>query len=309
VTQRRAADAHGRPDGRGGIDAALVRRLVRSQFPHWGDLPVVPVEVDGWDNRTFHLGDDMTVRLPTAAGYAASVEKEQRFLPELAPQLPLPIPVPIAKGVPGDGYPFHWSVNRWLHGETASLERITDLTAFAESLAAFLVALQRVDARDGPPAGAHSFFRGGSLAVYDDETRRSIAALAGRIDGGRALAVWEAALSTTWSRAPVWFHGDVAAGNLLVDDGRLAAVIDFGTSGVGDPACDLVIAWTMFSGASRETFRAALPLDAATWARARGWALWKALITMAAKVPTDPQAADIPRREIEAVLIDHQLHG
>jgi aminoglycoside phosphotransferase (APT) family kinase protein len=308
VTELFSEGALGRPDGRGGVDAALVRRLVRSQFPEWGDLPVVPVEIDGWDNRTFHLGDDMTVRLPSAAGYAASVEKEQRFLPFLAPWLPLQVPVPLAKGVPGEGYPFHWSINRWLHGETAARERIADLSAFAATLAAFLTALQGVDASDGPLAGPHSFFRGGSLATYDEETRRSIDALAGRIPEDRALAVWEAALSTTWSRDPVWFHGDVAAGNLLVEDGRLVAVIDFGTSGVGDPACDLVIAWTMFSGASRETFRSALPLDPGTWARARGWALWKALITLAANVD-DAEAAPAPRREIDDVIADHELHG
>ena len=309
MTEPLPGSGHGRPDGRGGIDADLVRRLVRSQFPQWGDLPIVPVEVDGWDNRTFHLGDDMTVRLPSAAGYAASVEKEQRFLPLLAPHLPLPIPVPLAKGKPGEGYPFHWSINRWLHGETASLERIADLRVFAADLAGFLVALQSVDARGGPPAGAHSFFRGGSLATYDEETRRSIDALAGRIDGVRARAVWEVALATTWTRDPVWFHGDVAAGNLLVEDGRLVAVIDFGTSGVGDPACDLVIAWTMFSGASRDSFRRALPLDAGTWARARGWAFWKALITMAAKIETAPAAAEAPRHEIEEVITDHELYG
>jgi aminoglycoside phosphotransferase (APT) family kinase protein len=315
VADRPSGIGLGRPDGRSGIDAALVRRLVRSQFPEWGDLPIVPVEVDGWDNRTFHLGDQMSVRLPTAAGYAPSVEKEQRFLPFLAPQLPLPVPVPLAKGVPGEGYPYHWSVNRWLPGEAATFDRISDLTAFAASLAQFLTALQGVDASAGPPAGAHSFFRGGALTTYDDETRRSIALLADRMDGGariqteRALAVWEAALSTEWSRDPVWFHGDVAAGNLLVEDGRLVAVIDFGTSGVGDPACDLVIAWTMFSGPSRETFRRALPLDAGAWARARGWSLWKALITLAANIDTDPVAAAAPRQEIDEVIADHELHG
>ncbi len=309
MTESLAASSHSRPDGRGGIDAALVRRLVRSQFPEWGDLPVVPVEVDGWDNRTFHLGDDMTVRLPSAAGYAASVEKEQRFLPFLAPHLPLPVPVPLAKGQPGEGYPHHWSINRWLHGETASLDRIDDLSEFATTLAGFLLALQGVDASSGPPAGAHSFYRGASLTHYDQETRRSIDALAGRIPADRALAVWEAALSTTWTQDPVWFHGDVAAGNLLVEDGRLVAVIDFGTSGVGDPACDLVIAWTLLSGESRETFRRALPLDAGTWARARGWELWKALITLVQKIDSEPAAAAVPRREIDEVIADHELRA
>ena len=269
-------------DGRAGIDAGLVRRLIASQFPRWAGLPVTPVEVDGWDNRTYRLGDDMTVRLPTGEGYAPAVEKEHRWLPVLAPLLPVPVPVPLALGVPGEGYPFQWSVRRWLDGRTASPERIEDMAAFAESVAGFIRALQRVDAAEGPEAGAHSFYRGASPGHYDDGTRRALAALEGRIDTARAAAAWDDALrAPEWSRAPVWFHGDIAHGNLLVDGGKLTAVIDFGTSGVGDPACDLVIAWTMFSGESRRVFREAAGMDDATWARARGWALWKALITLA----------------------------
>ncbi|NUT48161.1 MAG: aminoglycoside phosphotransferase family protein [Saccharothrix sp.] len=268
------------PDGRAGIDAGLVGRLVASQFPQWADLPVTPVEVDGWDNRTYRLGDAMTARLPTAEGYAPAVAKEHRWLPVLAPLLPVPVPVPLALGEPGEGYPFHWSVRRWLDGRTASVDRVDDLVGFAVSIADFIHALHRVDASDGPAAGAHSFYRGASPGHYDDGTRRALAELAGRVDVGRATAVWEDALrAPAWSGPPVWFHGDIASGNLLVDGGKLVAVIDFGTSGVGDPACDLVIAWTMFSGASREAFREAVALDDATWARARGWALWKALIT------------------------------
>ncbi|MCC8248894.1 aminoglycoside phosphotransferase family protein [Saccharothrix luteola] len=270
------------PDGRAGIDAALVRRLLASQFPRWAGLPVAPVEVDGWDNRTYRLGDDMTVRLPTGEGYAPAVEKEHRWLPVLAPSLPVPVPVSLAVGVPGEGYPFPWSVRRWLDGQTASPDRVDDLAGFAVSIADFLRALRRIDATDGPRAGAHSFYRGTSPGYYDDGTRRALAALEGRIDVGRAAAVWEDVLRTPeWSGPPVWFHGDIASGNLLVDGGKLTAVIDFGGCGVGDPACDLVIAWTMFSGESRRVFREAVGLDDATWERARGWALWKALITLA----------------------------
>jgi aminoglycoside phosphotransferase (APT) family kinase protein len=291
-------------NGRAGIDAGLVRRLVAAQFPQWGDLPVTPVEDDGWDNRTYRLDERMTVRLPTAAMYAPAVEKEDRWLPVLARSLPVPIPVPLATGAPGEGYPFRWSIRGWLEGETASGDRIDDLPGFAAAVGEFILALQRIDATDGPAAGAHSFYRGASPAHYDEETRRCLAALAGRIDTARAAAVWDAALEASWTGPPVWFHGDVASGNLLVKDGRLAAVIDFGTSGVGDPACDLVIAWTMFSGESRERFRRVVGQDSATWARARGWALWKALISLA------PQArfAD-NRRVIEEVLADHDRAG
>ena len=283
------------------IDTDLVERLVARQFPRWAGLPIEPVELDGWDNTTFRLGEDMSVRLPSAAAYAPQVEKEHRWLPRLAPLLPLPIAVPLAKGAPGEGYPFPWSVYRWLDGEPATVGRIDDLAGFATTLADFLTALYRIDPTCGPPPGRHNFFRGGPLAVYDAETRQAIAALDGRIDAHAAGAAWEAALGATWHGPPVWFHGDVAAGNLLVSDGRLCAVIDFGISGVGDPACDLAIAWTLFRGESRDAFRAALRPDDATWARGRGWALWKALITLS----DDPSEARIAQRVIDEVLADH----
>jgi aminoglycoside phosphotransferase (APT) family kinase protein len=228
------------------IDSSLVSRLISAQFPQWADLPVRPVRFGGWDNRTFHLGEYMTVRLPSAASYALQVEKEQRWLPRLAPHLPLPIPAPLALGRPGEGYPWHWSVYRWHEGEIATHASIADMAAFATALAEFLATLQQIDAIGGPPPGEHNFFRGGPLAVYDHETRWALDALEGRIDTAAARAVWEEALSATWTGSLVWFHGDIASGNLLVEDGRLSAVIDFGTSGVGDPACDLSIAWTMF---------------------------------------------------------------
>ena len=280
------------------INVSLVRRLLAAQFPQWADLPIKPVEVSGWDNRTFHLGAQMTVRLPSAAPYALQVEKEHRWLPKLAPLLPLPIPVPLAKGAPADGYPWQWSVYRWLEGETATAERIADLRQFATELADFLTALQRIDSAGGPPPGRHNFFRGGPLTVYDAETRQAIAALDGRIDT-------DAASAATWHGSPVWLHGDVAAGNLLVKGGRLSAVIDFGTSGVGDPSCDLAIAWTLFGGESRDAFRAALQLDDATWARGRGWTLWKGLITLAEHIDTNPLEAGKARRVIDEVLADH----
>ncbi len=291
------------------IDTSLVRRLIAAQFPQWTDLPVRPVRHGGWDNRTFRLGDDLAVRLPSAASYALQVEKEQRWLPRLAPQLPLPIPAPLAMGRPGEGYPWHWSVYEWRSGEIAMHAPIADLTAFAATLADFLAALQRVDADGGPPPGQHNFFRGGSLTVYDHETRWALGALEGRIDTDAAGAVWEAALSATWTGSPVWFHGDVASGNLLVENGRLGAVIDFGTSGVGDPACDLSIAWTMLHGESREAFRAALPLDKGTWARGRGWTLWKALIVAAEMPGTDRLEVERSRRVIAEVHADHAQCG
>ena len=282
-------------DGRAGIDAALVRRLIAQQFPQWADLPVTPVKIDGWDNRTYRLGEELTARLPTHETYVAAVHKEHQWLPILAPALPVAIPEAVAKGSPGEGYPYHWAIRRWIAGETASPGTVADLDEFARSIAGFILALQSVDATGGPAAGAHSFYRGAPPEYYHDETLEALAVLKGRIDTDLAREVWDAALATSWDRAPVWFHGDIASGNLLVRDGRLSAVIDFGTCGVGDPACDLVIAYTFFSGTSRAAFREAVQQDPATWARARAWALWKALIT-----------ADIP--VIEEVLADHELH-
>lgn len=296
-------------DGRAGIDAGLVRRLVAAQLPQWADLPVTPVEVDGWDNRTYRLGTRMSVRLPTGQAYAPAVDKEHRWLPVLARSLPVPVPVPLAKGRPGEGYPFGWSVRPWLEGEPVNRDRVGDRSGLASSVAEFILALQGVDATEGPPAGAHSFYRGAAPAHYDEETRRALAVLVGRIDTVRAAAVWDAALAAPWDRPAVWFHGDVASGNLLVRDGRLAAVIDFGTCGVGDPACDLVIAWTLFSGGDREAFRDAVGQDAGTWARARGWALWKALIGLAADGDQGGAAAATNRRIVEDLVSEHEAMG
>ncbi|MFK3669849.1 aminoglycoside phosphotransferase family protein [Leifsonia aquatica] len=270
------------PEVRPAIDAALVRRLVDTQFALWRDLPITPVEHDGWDNRTFRLGSELSVRLPSAAGYTEQVAKEQEWLPRLASRLPLPIPQPAAVGVPGDGYPFPWSVYRWLPGRPLALAREeadeVEAVTLARDIGAFLVALRGVDATDGPAPGPHNFFRGAPPDVYGEEALAAIALLGD--DAPAARDIWERATASRWEAAPVWFHGDVAEGNLLVDSGRLSAVIDFGTSGVGDPACDLVPAWTMFDEAARTAFRDAVALDDATWARARGWALWKAAITL-----------------------------
>jgi aminoglycoside phosphotransferase (APT) family kinase protein len=292
-------------DGRAGVDAALVRRLIAAQFPQWSGLPVTPVEVDGWDNRTYRLGEDKTVRLPTAAGYVPAVAKEHEWLPRLAPALPVAVPPILALGAPGEGYPFPWSVRGWLPGQTADRARIDDMSQFAVSVARFIRALQRCDTADGPATGAHSWYRGASPAHYDEETRRCLAALRGRLDTDRAAAVWDAALTADWHGRPAWFHGDIAPGNLVVTGGRLTAVIDFGTCGVGDPACDLVIAWTTFCGDSRRAFREAVGHDEGSWARARGWALWKALLMLA----TGSAHAAVHRQVVDEVLADHERSG
>ena len=261
------------------ITAGLVRALVDEQFPQWRDLPVTPVPRQGWDNRTFRLGDDLSVRLPSADGYVAGVEKENRWLPELAAHLPLPIPSAVAVGRPGAGYPFPWSVRRWLAGDTLQDAPDVDRLRLAGDLGAFLTALREAPAR-GPAGGRHSFFRGCHPSAYGNEVEQALEELGDTVDAAACREVWGQALTSAWPTGPVWFHGDIAVGNLLVREGRLAAVIDFGTCGVGDPACDLVIAWNTLVGDERHAFREAVGLDRETWQRARGWALWKALIML-----------------------------
>ncbi|MGO4620201.1 aminoglycoside phosphotransferase family protein [Ensifer sp. 2YAB10] len=291
------------------IDASLVRRLIATQLPQWSDLEVRPIEPGGWDNRTFMLGEEMTVRLPSAEHYVLQVEKEHRWLPRLAPQLPLPIPVPLAKGVPGEGFPWAWSVCRWLPGETLAKHRVADLREGAKDLTRFLRALRQADAAGGPLPGDHNFHRGGPPAFYHEQTRQALTLLDGQVDTAAAGEVWDAALAQPFEGAPVWFHGDIAWGNLLVENGRLSAVIDFGTSGVGDPACDLAIAWTFFHGESREVFRDGMALDRGAWARGRGWTLWKALIVLAGMTGAADNEKAKQAAVIEDVLADHRRFG
>jgi aminoglycoside phosphotransferase (APT) family kinase protein len=288
-------------------DVSLVRRLLGAQFPHWADLPIEPVPSAGTDNAIYRLGDEMAVRLPRIHWAVGLVGKEQRWLPALAPHLPLAIPIPLAMGSPAEGYPWHWSVYRWLEGENATVARIADLREAAKDLAQFLAALQRIDPTGGPPAGPQNFSRGVPLAMRDAPTRAAIAALHGKVDAGAATAAWEAALrSPVWDGPPAWLHGDLYPSNLLVARGRLSAVIDFGCLGVGDPACDLAPAWMLFSGESREAFRAALGVDHATWARGRGWALSLGLMALPYYWETNPVLVASARRAIDQVLADHE---
>lgn len=293
------------------IDVGLVRRLVADQFPQWADLPVVPVGLSGWDNATYRLGDDMSVRLPRLPRWVGQVEREQRWLPWLAPRLPLPIPVPIVEGAPAEGYPFPWSVYRWLDGDNADPGSIDDPVQAATDLAGFIAALQNLDPAGGPPPEASNGFRGVHLdderdsPVVETRVRPKIAALEGLVDTDAVTAVWEAALAAPpWDGPPVWIHGDPAPTNMLVKDGRLSAVIDFGTLAVGDPACDLIAAWAFLPAEARGVYREALSVDDATWARGRGWGL-------AAWLPSpedfdDPERADRIRQRLDEFVDDHR---
>ena len=283
-------------------NVSLVRRLLISQFPQWADLAIQPIRSIGTDNAIYRLGNNMSVRLPRIDWALGQVEKEHEWLPRIAKHLPLTIPTPLAKGKPDERYPYHWSVYRWIEGKNTSIDRIIDPCQAATKLAKFIIALQQIDTTGAPLAAEHNL-RGVPLKTRDRVTRDSIAALKGKIDINAALAVWEEALQAPeWNNKPVWFHGDLLIGNVLFDRGRLSAVIDFGGLGVGDPACDLMIAWSLFSGKSRDVFCERLNCDDATWARGRGQALSQAVIFIPYYLNTNPLGVKYARRMIDEIL-------
>jgi aminoglycoside phosphotransferase (APT) family kinase protein len=291
-------------------NVSLVSRLLAAQFPQWADLSIEPVDSAGTDNALYRLGDRLVVRLPRIHWAVGQIDTERQWLPRLSPHLPLAIPVQLAKGKPGEGYPWPWSVYRWIEGVNATIARIADPSQAAIDLARFLTALQQIDASSGPPPGPHDLARGKPLARRDTYTCEAIAALRGMLDTDAVTAAWKAALQAPeWNGAPVWFHGDMLPGNLLFERGRVRAVIDFGALGVGDPACDLMIAWNLFSGESRAVFRAALAVDDATWARGRGWALSQALIFIPYYLNSNPVGVVYARRAIEEAVSDYGANG
>lgn len=284
------------------IDVPLVRRLLGGQFPQWADLPVEPVDSAGTSNAMYRLGEDMAVRLPRIPGAARDVEKEHRWLPRLAPQLPVAIPVPLGKGRPAGGYPWPWSVYHWLEGETLTAGAIAEPGLLAKDLADFVVAMRRIDPTDGPPA-----YRSEPLATRDAATRTAIGELEGVVDTEAAAAAWDEALrAPAWPGPPVWLHADLQPGNVLITRGRLSGVIDFGCLGLGDPAVDLIGAWYLLPAYAREVFRAALGADDAAWARGRGWALSTALLEVRYYRTTNPVMAAIGHHVIREVLTDHE---
>lgn len=286
------------------IDESLVRRLLAEQLPEWAGLPLTRVESHGTDNAIYRLGEDMAVRLPRYPAAAVQAEKEARWLPVLAPHLPLDVPLPLALGRPSDEYAWSWSVCRWLPGETATIDRV-DAQGAAVTLARFVSALQGVDTAGGPPPGEHNFGRGVALAERDEYVRDALAQLRDEIDTTAATAAWDDALAASeWDRPGAWIHGDLHGGNMIAAGGRITGVIDFGGLGVGDPACDVMVAWTFLPRDVRQQFRRELGVDDATWRRARGWALSVGLIALPYYRETNPPLADNARRWIAATLDD-----
>ena len=275
------------------IDAALARRLVATQFPRWAGLPLVPHAPAGSDHVIYRLGDELSVRLPRHTGAIDQARKEAEWLPRLAPHLPLAVPVLVEVGEPDFGYPWPWAVSRWLDGEVATVDALSGSHEAAGVLADFLTALHRFDA-EPPDVGR-------PLAARDAATRSAIAEVGDAFDTAAMTELWDAALAAP-EPDPVWRHGDFHTGNLLTTDGRVSAVIDFGELGVGDPACDLIIAFTLMSAETRATFRAALDVDDATWTRGRGWALATGLNAHTSYAAVNPRVAAQTTRQITEAL-------
>jgi aminoglycoside phosphotransferase (APT) family kinase protein len=281
-------------------DAALVRRLVGAQFPQWAHLAIEPIASAGTDNAIYRLGRDLAVRLPRIDWAVGQVDRELEWLPRLAPKLSLTVPIPVAVGGPAFGYPWSWGIWPWTEGEQATAETLDDLGAAARDLAGFLSALHAIDPAGGPPAS-----RGGPLSDRDQGVRAAIGSLGDEFDGDAVLAAWDAALETpSWDSAAVWMHGDAYDGNLLARDGRLTAVIDWSGVGIGDPSADVIVAWSLFSGDSRDAFRSASRVDDATWARGRGWALAVAVNAIPYYRDTNRVLAANARHRLREVLAD-----
>lgn len=256
-----------------------VRRLLAAQAPRWADLSLVPAG-EGTDNRMFRLGEQLVVRMPRRPGSAADIAKEQTWLPRLAPHLPLPIPEPVLAGAPDAEYPFAWAVYRWIEGVEPDAESVTDWAAFGRDLAGFVEALHRIDLQGARPAGSLSWYRGEPLACFLDDGLEALAQIR-TLDAREPLGLDLDAVESLWrdlaarpqaAAERVWLHGDLRAANLVARDGRLAAVIDFGTLNVGLPAAEHKAGWSL-PQEGRRAYRERLGLDDDAWALARGWQL------------------------------------
>jgi len=283
------------------VPGSLVRSLVDRQFPEWSALSLRPVPAFGTDHRLFRLGEELLVRMPVYGGSADQAVSDATWLPWLAPHLPVEVPAPEAVGEPGQGYPFSWSVVRWLPGRTLD-EVDVDPDQLVEDLAGFVTALRGIDGTGGP---ARTGTARGAPMMPDWPIEQAIDELGDLVDGARAKQVWRDALAAgPWEQDPVWIHGDLLEGNLLVRDGRLSAVIDWGALGVADPAPDVAPAWTLFAGASRQRYRELLAVDEATWARARAWVMLPALSGVSYYAHTVPAFAARSRRHLDAILAE-----
>jgi aminoglycoside phosphotransferase (APT) family kinase protein len=283
------------------VDLAIVQRLLAEQFPELAGRPITPVTSTGTVNALFRIGDDLIARLPLAAAWSDDIDHEWRLLPSLSRRISaVRLPEPVHKGTPNDVYPFAWSVYRWIEGSPYEDALVDDEPAAARTLARFVRELRSIEVPDDAPAAGRD-----PLLELDDDTRAAIRDADGVIDADAATAVWEDALgSPVWNGERAWIHADLLRPNVLVDDGRVVAVIDFGGAGVGDPATDLTAAWATFGSTGRRAYRDALEPDEGTWSRGRGIALHQAAMIIPYYAETNPAFVDLARRTIEQILDD-----
>jgi aminoglycoside phosphotransferase (APT) family kinase protein len=290
----------GMHEGQVDIDAELVSRLLTAQLPELADLPISAVRSTGTVNALYRLGDSLCARLPLVEQWVDDLTKELEWLPRLAPYLSLRVPEPVARGEPTSWYPFPWAIYRWIDGEPYSEDVVDDEQQAARDLAQFVIDLRAVDQVTGAPSGGRQ-----PLRMLDVSTRAAIEAAHSVLDTRTATAAWERSLEAPeWDGRPVWIHSDLLRPNLLVDGGRLCAVIDFGGVGVGDPAADVIPAWSVFGHLGREAFRSALVVDDGAWARARGFALHQAAMIIPYYGETNPHFVAMAKRTIEKILAD-----
>ncbi len=287
------------------IDQRLVQKLIEQQFLEWKHLELKPVLSAGTDHALYRLGDEMVIRLPKIGWAVENVDREYLWLPKIAPCLPISVPLPVAKGQPTNEYPYPWSIYCWLEGNNPKVSSLQNPIALADELATFIRAMHSIDLANGPPSN-----RGVPLIEKDLETRQALIKLEETIDVPFVTQIWENALKAPqWSKPPVWIHGDLSPGNLLQVNGHLSAVIDFSMLGIGDPACDLIIAWNLLPSYARAIFRSALQVEDALWIRGRGWALSNALIAFPYYKDTNPTLADNARHVISEVIADTKRGG
>jgi aminoglycoside phosphotransferase (APT) family kinase protein len=287
-----------------GPDVDTANALIAEQFPHWANLRLTPVASAGTDNALYRLGADLLVRLPKAEWARHFLAREHKVLPRLAGRLPLAIPELVATGNPNDAFPHPWSILRWIDGQNAAAGALDNVES-ASDLARFIRTLQSIEPADDLPASAANGFRGAALTTRDKQARASIAALADEIDAPAAMRIWEESLSQPpHEGAPTWIHGDIHPGNVLTREGKLSAVIDWGCAAIGDPAVDLMPAWSMFSGEARAAFRQEIATDAATWIRARGWTLSVSVIALSYYRDKNETIAAATRRDIAELFAE-----
>jgi aminoglycoside phosphotransferase (APT) family kinase protein len=280
------------------IDAELVRRLVAAQFPHLSDLPITAVQSTGTVNAIYRLGDHLCARMPRVQSWVKDLDKEWHWLPTLAPRLSLQVPEPVAKGHAASGYPFSWAIYRWIEGQPYEAQLVDDEHLAAKDLAQFVVELRGTEPGGGAPRGGRQ-----PLRELDLVTRAAIESSQDVIDSDAATAAWGQALEApAWRGRSVWIHGDLLRPNVLVRGGRLCAVIDFGGVGVGDPAADVIAAWSVFGPSGRQVFRAALDVDDGTWNRALGFALHQAAMIIPYYRETNPGFVALAKRTVEEIV-------